>query len=276
MGKIIAFTNQKGGVGKTTTCVNMSAYLAAMGKKVLIIDIDPQGNASSGLGVVKRTLTKSIYNCFVSDCAPEDAILKTSVNNLEIIPSNIDLAGAEVDLVYMNNREKVLKGILTRLRNNYDYITVDCPPSLGLLTINALTSCDSVFIPIQGEFYALEGLSQLMNTVKLVKKHLNPNLEIEGVVLTMYDSRSNLIQTVAEEIHKFFGKKVFITKIPRNVRLGESPSYGLPIMQFDPRSSGAIAYKKLTEELLERNSDSYEKITKDYLLRKKAVPADKE
>jgi len=270
MGKIIAFTNQKGGVGKTTTCVNVSAYLAAMGKKVLLVDIDPQSNACSGFGIENKLIQKSIYHCLIGECAAEEIILPTGVENLWVIPSNLDLAGAEIDMVYMTGREKILRGILSRLRNNYDYITIDCPPSLGLLTINAITASDSVMIPIQGEYYALKGLSQLMNTLKLIKqRNLNPTLEIEGVVLTMFDSRSNLVQTVAEEIHKFFGQKVFETKIPRNIRLSEAPSHGLPIMQFDPRSTGALAYKRLAEELLDRNGDSYEKITKDSLLRKK-------
>lgn len=269
MGKIIAFANQKGGVGKTTTCINMSAYLAAMGKKVLIVDIDPQGNASSGLGIQKKDLQYSVYNALIEDIPAQDIIFSTGVEGLDIFPSNIDLAGAEVELVPIKDREKRLRGILTPLKNDYDYVTIDCPPSLGLLTVNALTASDTVLIPIQGEFFALEGLSQLMNTIRLIKKSLNQTLDVEGVALTMFDSRSNLVNNVAEEIHKYFGKRVFATKIPRNVRLGEAPSYGLPIMQFDPRSTGAIAYKTLTEEFLDRNKDPYKKITKDYLLRKK-------
>lgn len=260
MSKIIAMANQKGGVGKTTTCVNLSSYLAAMGKKVLMVDIDPQGNASSGLGVEKRKLKNSIYSVLVGDAEAGDAIIKTCVANLDILPSNIDLAGAEIELVSVENREKVLKNILIPLKNKYDYITIDCPPSLALLTVNALTAADSVLIPIQGEFFALEGLSQLMNTIKLAKKYLNPSLEVEGVVLTMYDSRSNLVNSVTDEILKFFGKKVFTTRIPRNVRLGEAPSYGLSIMQFDPRSSGSLAYKALAEELLTRNNDKFTRI----------------
>ena len=269
MGKIIAFANQKGGVGKTTSCVSISAYLAAMGKKVLVVDVDPQGNATSGFGLRKNKLQRSVYSLLIDGVNPIEAIHRTGVENLYIIPSNIDLAGAEVELVPFSEREKVLKKVLQRLKNEYDYICIDCPPSLGLLTINALTAADSVLIPIQGEFFALEGLSQLMNTIKLVKKHLNPPLEIEGVALTLYDPRSNLVLNVADEITKLFGKKVFATRVPRNVRLGEAPSYGLPIMQYEPRSSGALAYKALTEEVLQRNNDIYKKITNDRALRKK-------
>lgn len=269
MGKILAVTNQKGGVGKTTTCINLSSYVAAMGKNVLIVDIDPQGNASSGLGVQKRKLTQSIYHTLVKGAPITDVIIPTGVNRLDILPSNIDLAGAEIEMITLSGNKHILRSALSVLKNKYDYIFIDCPPSLGLLTVNALTACDSVLIPIQGEFFALEGLSQLMNTVKLVKRQLNAAIEIEGVLLTMYDGRSNLVNSVTEEICKFFGKKVFQNKIPRNVRLGEAPSYGLPIMQFEPRCNGAIAYKRFAEEFLERNNDPYERIVKDYLLRKK-------
>ena len=256
MGKIIAFANQKGGVGKTTTCVNLSAYLAAMGKKILIVDMDPQGNATSGVGIDKSGNLKSIYNVISGDSTAEDVVKRTSIEGLDIIPSELNLAGAEIELVQMDSRENIIKNILNRLRNSYDYITLDCPPSLGLLTVNALTAADSIVIPIQCEFYALEGLSQLMNTVKLVKKHLNPNIDIEGVVLTMKDARSNLINDVSNEIRKFFGKKVYDASIPRNIRLAEAPSHGQPILTYDPRSKGAIAYLELAEEFLKRNNDA--------------------
>ena len=262
MGKIIAFANQKGGVGKTTTCVNVSAYFAAMGKKVLIVDMDPQGNATSAVGVDKTDETKSIYNIISGENYVEEVVVKTNIQGLDIIPSELNLAGAEIEMVQMDNREIIVKNILNRLKNSYDFICVDCPPSLGLLTVNALTAADSVLIPIQCEFFALEGLSQLMNTVKLVKKHLNSRIDIEGVVLTMKDSRSNLVQQVSNEIKKFFGKYVLETTIPRNIRLAEAPSYGEPILTYDPKSKGAFAYMLLAEELLEKNKMSYNKITK--------------
>jgi len=255
MGKIIAFANQKGGVGKTTTCVNLAAYLAAMGKKVLIVDMDPQGNATSGVGIDKSDNVKSIYNVISGEHIAEEVVKRTNIEGLDIIPSELNLAGAEIELVQMEFRENIIKNILGRLRNSYDYITIDCPPSLGLLTVNALTACDTVLIPIQCEFFALEGLSQLMNTVKLVKKHLNPSIDVEGVVLTMKDARSNLINDVSNEIRKFFGKKVYDIAIPRNIRLAEAPSHGQTILTYDPRSKGAIAYLELAEEFLKRNND---------------------
>ncbi len=261
MGKIIAFTNQKGGVGKTTTCVNMAAYMAAMGKKILLIDMDPQGNATSGIGIEKAPDLKTIYNVIDGDSYIEEVILKTCIQGLDFIPATVDLAGAEIDLVQMPNRENIIKNRLVRIKNSYDYIFIDCPPSLGLLTVNALTSADSIIIPIQCEFFALEGLTQLMNTVKLVKKHLNSSIDVEGVVLTMKDSRSNLIVQVGEEIKNFFGTKVFNTTIPRNIRLAEAPSHGVPIGLYDPSSKGAKAYLALTEELLERNKDKFNKIS---------------
>ena len=256
MSKIIAVANQKGGVGKTTTTINLGAYLAALGKKVLLIDIDPQGSTSSGLGVEKRKLTKSIYSVLVGEDKAADAIRNTS--------------GAEIELVSMDNREKVLKSALGELRNHYDYILIDCPPSLALLTVNAITVADSILIPIQGEFFALEGLSQLMNTIKLAKKYLNPSLDVEGVVLTMFDGRSNIVNNVADEILKVFGKKVFATRIPRNIRLVESTSYGLPIMQYEPRSTGSLAYLSLAEELLKRNNDTFTPIKNIGSLKKQA------
>ena len=252
MGKIISFMNQKGGVGKTTTCVNMSAYLATFGKKVLIIDIDPQSNASSNLGFDKDAKRKTIYNVMVDEVAIDDVILDTKVENLQIIPSSVDLAGAEIELVQMNNREKVVRNILDKVKDRYDYICIDCPPSLGLITVNALTASDSVIIPIQCEYFALEGLSQLMYTIKLIKKHLNADIDIDGVVLTMRDNRSNLGKQVADEISKYFGNKLFETSIPRNVKLAEAPSYGEPIVRYDGRCSGAKAYKALTEEFLNK------------------------
>lgn len=262
MGKIIAFSNQKGGVGKTTTCVNMSAYMALMGKKVLLIDIDPQGNATSGLGKRKTREVKSIYQVISGQCEIEEAIEKTDIPGLDIVPANIDLAGVEVELVYMESRENVIKKVLSKVKNNYDYITIDCPPSLGLLTVNALTSAEGVIIPIQCEFFALEGLSQLMNTIRLVKKRLNPTLEIDGVVLTMRDNRSNLGRQVSEEIGKFFGSTVFNVSVPRNVRLAEAPSYGKPIYLYDKNCMGSVAYLKLTEEYFNKNNIKYKKITK--------------
>ncbi len=252
MGKIIAFSNQKGGVGKTTTCVNMSAYLAQKGYKCLLVDLDPQGNATSGLGFSKSEIKSSVYNVMIDDMPIEDAVVKTCVDNLDILPSSIDLAGAEVELVYVKSREHVLKNVLEKAKGSYDFITIDCPPSLGLLTINALASADTVIIPIQSEYYALEGLSQLMNTIKLVVKHLNSSLKIEGVVLTMSDNRAIISRQISQEIKKFFGKRVFETAIPRNIRLAEAPSHGVPIMLHDTRCSGAKAYLALTEEFLMR------------------------
>lgn len=262
MGKIVAFANQKGGVGKTTTCINIAAYLAAMGKKVLVVDMDPQGNATSGLGIEKTEDVKTLYDAIDGESSVEDVVRTTLVKGLDIIPATVDLAGSEIELVQMDSREKVVKNILNNLRNSYDYIMIDCPPSLGLLTVNALTASDSVAIPIQCEFFALEGLSQLMNTIKLVRKHLNPNIDVEGVILTMKDSRSNLVAQVSQEIRRFFGQKVYETAIPRNIRLAEAPSHGEPIMIYDARSKGAVAYLELTEEFLKRNKDSYKKITK--------------
>ncbi|MCR5553619.1 MAG: AAA family ATPase [bacterium] len=260
MGKIIAFANQKGGVGKTTTCVNVSAYLAKMGKKVLLIDIDPQGNATSGLGLKKSRDIKSIYNVIVGDIEPKEAIVSTKIENLDIIPTNIDLAGVEVEMVYMENRERILEAAFNKVKDNYDYVTIDCPPSLGLLTINAFVGADSVLVPIQCEFFALEGLSQLMNTIRLVKKKLNDRLNIDGVVLTMRDTRSNLGKLVGDEINKYFGGIVYETTIPRNVKLAEAPSFGMPICLYDKNCAGAKAYIKLTEEFLTRKHDNFNKL----------------
>lgn len=254
MGKIVSFSNQKGGVGKTTTCVNMAAYIAEAGKKVLLVDIDPQGNATTGMGISKSTLKKSVYEVLINDEKASEHIVPTELPNLDLIPSNIDLAGAEVELVYHKNREKVLKNALEEVRDNYDYIFIDCPPSLGLLTINALAAADSVIIPIQSEYYALEGLSQLMNSITLVKQHLNPALDVDGVVLTMYDSRALISKQIADEIKKFFTRRLFEIVVPRNVRLVEASSYGKPILLHDPKCTGARAYKALTQEYLARES----------------------
>ena len=252
MGKIIPFSNQKGGVGKTTTCVNMAAYLAKAGKKVLLADIDPQGNATTGLGFSKSTIKKSVYNVLIEDEPVKDNVLETAVKGLYLLPANIDLAGAEVELVYKKNREKVLKNALDKVKNDYDFILIDCPPSLGLITINALAAADSIIIPIQSEYYALEGLSQLMNTISLVRQHLNKTLKVEGVVLTMHDRRSLISRQIAGEIKKYFTKKLYEVVIPRNVRLAEAPSHGKPIMLHDPRCMGAKAYAALTEEFLKK------------------------
>ena len=252
MGKIISFSNQKGGVGKTTTCVNMAAYLAREGRKVLLIDLDPQGNATTGLGFSKGALKKSVYNVLIEEEAVKDNVLDTELENLKILPANIDLAGAEVELVYKKNREKVLKEALEKVKSQYDYLLIDCPPSLGLITINALAAADSVVIPIQSEYYALEGLSQLMNSISLVRQHLNKSLKVEGVVLTMYDGRSIISRQIAAEIKKFFTKKLYEIVIPRNVRLSEAPSHGKPIILHDPKCAGARAYSALTEEFLKK------------------------
>ena len=250
MGKVIAITNQKGGVGKTTTSVNLSACIANSGKKVLLIDMDPQGNASSGLGIDKDSLELCIYDVLINGMTMNDVIVPTALKKLKIAPASIDLAGAGVELVNLPKREHILKKALKEIRDDYDFIFIDCPPSLDLLTLNALTAADGVLIPIQSEFYALEGVSQLINTVNLDKKSLNEKLEIEGVLLTMFDGRTNLSIQVADEVKKFFTTKVYKTIIPRNVRLSEAPSYGEPIIIYDPRSKGAEVYMKLAKEVI--------------------------
>ena len=252
MGKIISVANQKGGVGKTTTTVNLSTILAKKGKKVLLIDTDPQGNATSGLGVSKD-VELSVYDILIGDTEFDETLQETAIKNLKVCPSNISLAGAEVQLVSMMSREQRLKTKLDKIKDQYDYILIDCPPSLGLVTLNAFTASDSVLIPVQCEYFALEGLGQLLNTVNLVKKHLNKNLEIEGALLTMYDARTNLSNQVVKEVKKYFEDKVYKTVIPRNVRLSEAPSYGMPITVYDPRSKGAKAYEKFAKELLINN-----------------------
>ena len=233
----------------------MAAYLAAAGKKVLLVDLDPQGNATTGLGFSKSTLKKSVYNVLIDDEDAKENILPTELDNLFLLPANIDLAGAEVELVYKAKREKVLKGALDKIKTLYDFILVDCPPSLGLITINALAAADSAIIPIQSEYYALEGLSQLMNSIALVRQHLNKNLQIEGVVLTMYDGRSLISKQIAAEIKKFFTKKLYEIVIPRNIRLSEAPSHGKPILLHDPKCNGAKAYRALTEEFLSKDNE---------------------
>ncbi|MDO4553003.1 MAG: AAA family ATPase [Bacillota bacterium] len=251
MGKAIAIFNQKGGVGKTTTNINLAACLALYGKKVLILDIDPQGNTTSGVGISKKALTKTTYEVLIGQLEPEEVIMETRVANLDIMPASVQLAGAEIELVQLEGREKRLKKALDKVKGKYDYIFIDCPPSLGLLTINSLTAVDSVLIPIQCEFYALEGVSQLMSTVELVKRSLNKELKIQGVILSMFDGRTNLSLQVVEEVKKYFGGKVYATVIPRNVRLAEAPSYGMPITEYDPRSAGAAAYMEFAREFLE-------------------------
>ena len=252
MGKIISFTNKKGGVGKTTTAINMAAYCADFGKKVLLVDIDSQGNATTGLGFSKSALKKSVYNVLIDDDLVSTNVLPTQVKLLDILPANVDLSGAEVDLVYKKNRERILKNALDKVKNDYDYIFIDCPPSLGLLTINAWVASDSKIITLQSEYYPLEGVSQLMNTIAMVKQHLNPQLQIEGVVITMYDGRALIARQITAEIKKFFKKKLYEIIIPRNIRLAEAPSHGVPILLHDPKCMGARAYKALTEEFLSR------------------------
>lgn len=250
MAKIIAIANQKGGVGKTTTAVNLSACLAVKNKKVLVVDIDPQGNTTSGLGIDKNSVKSSIYDTIINEVPIEDTWIETKIKGLFLSPSNINLAGAEVELVSVFSRETRLKHALDEVENKFDYIIIDCPPSLGLLTVNSLTAANTILVPIQCEYYALEGLSQLMNTVKIVQKHLNKNLRVEGVVLTMFDARTNLSIQVVEEVKKYFGNQVYRTIIPRNVRLSEAPSYGLPIILYDEKSKGAECYMELAEEVI--------------------------
>ena len=250
MAKIIAVANQKGGVGKTTTSINLSSCIAYRGKKVLLIDLDPQGNATTGLGVDKKNMDSSIYDVIINEKSIKDVSMKTVQDTLTLCPSCISLAGAEIELVSLISRENRIKYALSEIQTEYDYIFIDCPPSLGLLTLNALTAADTVLVPIQCEYFALEGLSQLMDTVRLVQKHLNRSLQVEGVVLTMFDARTNLSIEVAEEVRKHFTNKVYQTLIPRNVRLSEAPSYGLPIILYDKESKGSEAYLKLADELI--------------------------
>ena len=253
MGKIIAAANQKGGVGKTTTAVNLAAALGDMGKKVLLVDADPQGNTTSGVGVDRRDCSATIYEVLISGAKAKEALVRTEFKNLTLLPSNMDLAAAELEMAARENREAVLKNALAPIRGDYDFLLIDCPPSLGLITTNALTAADTILIPIQCEYYALEGLSQLMNTVRRVKRQYNELLDIEGVLLTMYDGRLNLTQQVVEEVKKYFPRKVFKTVIPRTVRLSEAPGFGQPALYYDRSSRGAKAYGELAEEVIKNN-----------------------
>jgi len=261
MARIIAIANQKGGVGKTTTAINLSACLAEKNKKILTIDIDPQGNTSSGLGIDKNSLKKTVYQMMIGDCSLEECIYKTKIENLDILPSNVNLAGAEIELIGVENREYILKKNVEIIRDNYDFIIIDCPPSLNTLTVNAMTTADTVLVPIQCEFYALEGLTQLIHTINLVKQRLNPNLELEGVVFTMFDARTNLSLQVVENVKENLKQNIYKTIIPRNVRLAEAPSHGLPINIYDPKSAGADGYRQLACEVIE--NDGLEAIAKN-------------
>ena len=255
MGRIIAIANQKGGVGKTTTSINLSSCIAAKGKKVLVVDIDPHGNTTSGYGIEKNDLDNTIYELMLGDCSIEDCIIKDVIENISILPSNVNLAAAEIELIGVDKKEYILKNEIDWVKDRYDYIIIDCPPSLSLLTVNAMTTADSVLVPIQCEYYALEGLSQLIHTVNLVKERLNPNLEMEGVVFTMYDSRTNLSAQVVENVKSHLNQKVYRTVIPRNIRLAEAPSYGQPINIYDPKSAGAESYLALAEEVIDRKGE---------------------
>lgn len=254
MGRIIAIANQKGGVGKTTTSINLSACIAAKGKKVLVIDIDPQGNTTSGYGIEKNELENTIYELMLGDCSIEDCIIKEVLPNISILPSNVNLAAAEIELIGVDKKEYILKNEVDWVKDKYDFIIIDCPPSLNLLTVNAMTTADSVLVPIQCEYYALEGLSQLIHTVNLVKERLNPDLDMDGVVFTMYDSRTNLSAQVVENVKSHLNHKVYNTLIPRNIRLAEAPSYGQPINMYDPKSAGAESYMLLADEVISNNN----------------------
>ena len=254
MGKIIAIANQKGGVGKTTTSINLSAALAEKGKRVLVIDTDPQGNSTSGFGIDKNELENTIYELILEECTIQDCIIKDAIPNVSIIPSNVNLAAAEIELIGVEKKEFILKNALDYVMDDYDYIIIDCPPSLNVLTINSMTSANSVLVPIQCEYYALEGLSQLIYTVNLVKERLNPGLEMEGVIFTMYDSRTNLSMQVVENVKNNLNQYIFKTMIPRNIRLAEAPSFGMPIITYDAKSAGAESYMNLAEELINKNN----------------------
>jgi chromosome partitioning protein len=254
MGKVIAVANQKGGVGKTTTAINLAASLAVLEKKVLLIDADPQANATSGFGVNLKSIENSIYECIVDKIDPETALLKTEIEGLDLMPSHIDLVGAEIEMLNMPEREKVLKKITDTLKPKYDYILIDCSPSLGLITVNALTAADSVIIPVQCEYFALEGLGKLLNTIKIIQNRLNPDLQIEGFLLTMYDSRLNLSNQVYEEVKRHFQDMVFDTLIQRNIKLSEAPSYGKPVLLYDATSKGSANHLNLAQEIINKNT----------------------
>lgn len=255
MGRIIAIANQKGGVGKTTTAINLSSCLASEGKKVLSIDLDPQGNMTSGLGVDKDGVEKTVYDMIIGGAGIEECIVKEAIENLDVLPSNIDLSAAEIELIGVENKEYIIKGEVDKVKDEYDFIIIDCPPALSMLTINAMTTASSVLVPIQCEYYALEGLSQLIHTIELVQERLNASLEIEGVVFTMYDARTNLSLQVVENVKDNLNQTIYKTIIPRNVRLAEAPSYGMPINLYDPRSAGAEAYKLLAQEVIHKGEE---------------------
>lgn len=255
MGRIIAIANQKGGVGKTTTSTNLSACLAEKNKKVLLVDIDPQGNATSGVGIDKNILDNTVYNMIIGECTLNECIVKDALDNLDVLPSNVNLSGAEIDLIGIENREYVLKKQIDKVKDQYDFVIIDCPPSLNMLTVNAMTTADTVLVPIQCEYYALEGLSQLIHTINLVKERLNPQLEMEGVVFTMYDARTNLSLEVVENVKSNLKQSIYKTIIPRNVRLAEAPSHGIPINIYDSKSVGAESYRLLADEVIERTEE---------------------
>lgn len=253
MGKVITIANQKGGVGKTTTAINLSSSLAILEKKTLIVDADPQANATSGLGIDPRQIQNSIYECIMDDSDPRKIIIQTKTPNLELIPAHIDLVGAEIEMINLPNREKMMKRVIDKVRDDYDFILIDCSPSLGLITVNALTAADSVIIPVQSEYFALEGLGKLLNTIKIVQSRLNPDLDIEGILLTLYDIRLRLANQVIEEVKAHFDKMVFDTIIPRNTKLAEAPSFGEPIIMFDAEGKGSVSYLNLAREILQKN-----------------------
>lgn len=255
MGRIIAVANQKGGVGKTTTSINLSACLAEAGQRVLVVDVDPQGNTTSGLGVDKNNVENTIYEMMLGECTVEECILKNVLENLDVMPSNVNLAGAEIDLIGVDEREYILQKAMAQVKDKYDFVIVDCPPSLSMLTVNAMTASDTVLVPIQCEYYALEGLSQLIHTINLVKQRLNPDLEMEGVVFTMYDARTNLSLQVVENVKENLKQTIYKTIIPRNIRLAEAPSHGIPINLYDPKSAGAESYRLLADEVIHRGEE---------------------